>query len=77
MEKEGAQEYRDILYAIRACVDDAERVELCKQMQRIFAEWLPWVPVNSIQGYALGVDNLQAVSFMSDIIKITNETYFD
>ena len=77
LEKEGAQEYRDILYAIRACVDDAKRAELCKQMQRIFAEWLPWVPVNSIQGYVLAVEELQDIDFLRDIIKITYLTHFE
>ena len=77
MEKEGAQEYRDILYEIRACVDETERNELCAKMQRIFAKYVPFIPVNSIQGYVLAVENLEDVSFLRDIVKITNETHFE
>ena len=77
MDKEGAAEYAEILHKIRACYDDSERMELCKEMQQIFAENLIWIPVNSIQAYVLATESLQGVTFGQDILRITNETYFE
>lgn len=77
MDKEGAAEYAEILHKIRACYDDSERMELCKEMQQIFAEKLIWLPVNSIQAYVLATESLQGVTFGQDILRITNETHFE
>lgn len=76
-DKEGAQEYVDMLHQIRACYDDEERQELCKEMQRLFAENLVWLPVNSNQTYIVAAESLQNVSFVRDILWITSETYFE
>ncbi len=76
LDKEGAQEYADSLDAIRACFDEDERLELCKEMQQVFTENLIWIPVNSIQAYVLATESLQNVTFGQDILRITNETFF-
>ena len=76
LDKEGAQEYADSLNAIRACFDEEERLELCKEMQQVFTENLIWIPVNSIQAYVLATESLQNVTFGQDILRITNETFF-
>ena len=76
LDKEGAQDYADSLNAIRACFDETERLELCKEMQQIFTEHLVWIPVNSNQSYVLAVDALQNVTFQGDVVKITCETFF-
>ena len=77
MDKEGAKDYADILNKIRACYDDAERLSLCKEMQQIFTDNLIWIPVNSIQAYVLATDSLQNVTFGQDILRITNQTFFE
>ena len=77
MDKEGAKDYADILNKIRACYDDTERLSLCKEMQQIFTDNLIWIPVNSIQAYVLATDSLQNVTFGQDILRITNQTFFE
>lgn len=77
LEKEGAQEYCDILHQIRTCADETEKKELCSKMQDIFAENLVFLPVNSIQQYVLATDSIQNLSFASDILRITNTTFFE
>ncbi|MCD8076787.1 MAG: ABC transporter substrate-binding protein [Lachnospiraceae bacterium] len=76
LDKEGAQDYADILDAIRACYDDTEKMELCLEMQQIFTENLIWLPINSIQSYVLATESLEGLSFRQDVLKITNATYF-
>ena len=76
MEKEGAQEYADSLNAVRACFDEEERLELTKEMQQIFTENLITLPVNSNQAYVLANESLQNVTFVRDILRITNDTFF-
>ena len=76
LDKEGAQEFADSLSAIRSCFDENERLELTKEMQQIFTDNLVWIPVNSNQSYVLATESLQNVSFHQDILKITNQTFF-
>lgn len=73
---EQGQKYADLLDQIRATTDDAKRLELTKEMQKVFTEDIVWLPINSIQGYFLGTDKLQNVGFTSDMMLITNQTYF-
>ena len=46
-------------------------------MQQIFTDNLIWIPVNSIQAYVLATDSLQNVTFGQDILRITNQTFFE
>ncbi|MDF2676080.1 MAG: glutathione transporter substrate-binding protein [Bacillota bacterium] len=68
--------YQDLLNKIRITVDDNERLNYTKELQKIFVEDIIWIPINSIQGYCLGNEKLQNVSFLNDIIMLTNETSF-
>lgn len=77
MDKEGAKEYADFLNKIRACYDETERLALCKEMQQIFTDNLIWIPVNSIQAYVLVTESLQNVTFGQDILRITNQTFYE
>jgi peptide/nickel transport system substrate-binding protein len=71
------QKYSDLLDEIRVTMDDSARLELAKELQKVFVEDIVWIPINSIQGYFLGVENLQETGFMGDRLIITYLTYFN
>ena len=68
------QRFSDLMDSIAITMDDNERLQQARELQKIFIEDLVWIPVNSIQQFALVTDRLQNAIMRATALFINEKT---